>query len=98
MLYMNVDIGVWAFCGNVNYTATNINLIKMVINTYNINSFLLPIVSKTQKCGDVNWCDNINTVYTISAPTNIYLTEKINYTGTLSCTAQETFLRCTRIA
>ena len=95
---MSVGIGVWSFCANVNYTASNISLVKMVINNYNINSFLLPIVSKTQKTADVNWCDNINTIYVISSPTNIYLTVKINFTGTLTCVTQETFLRCTRLA
>ena len=95
---MSVGIGVWAFCGNVNYTASNITFVKIAINNYNINSFLQPMCSKTQNCGTTNWCDNINTIYTVSTTTNFYLTVMINYSGTLSCTTQETFLRCTRIA
>ena len=96
---MNVGIGVWAFCGNVNYTAGNISTVKIVINNYNINSFLLPLCSKTQNCGGAtNWADNINTVYPVSTSTNVYLSVQICYTGTLTCTTQETFLRCTRIA
>ena len=94
-----MPIGVWAFSANVRYNATNIVSCKIAIVDSVADTFSYPKATKTQTVNASSVCDNISTVLPVPSPTTWYLTVLLNFTGTLTTTADDLpYFRATRIA